>query len=143
LEDDPQKVRPFIYIKLGSSLCVLITFVNSIGRSLAIENTIEGLLGITALGGATITGSLVAIGVLSGPSGWAALGAIATAVSVAEGALVIASIIQAKDQQDVSIKFNLTSLDFKRNSSTYLLVCRNSKMLSKSYTVLAPSLCSI
>ncbi|KAK4239299.1 hypothetical protein C8A03DRAFT_32637 [Achaetomium macrosporum] len=61
----------------------------NIGRDLAIENVIETICGIAALGGATVTGVLVAVGFISGPAGWSVLGAIGTATVIIGGVVFV------------------------------------------------------
>jgi len=56
---------------------------------------------MAALGGAATVGTLMTVGAISGPAGWAAIGAVGTASMIVGGGLMIGFIFAAKEQQGV------------------------------------------
>ncbi|KAK3311243.1 uncharacterized protein B0T15DRAFT_499248 [Chaetomium strumarium] len=85
-----------------------------IGRDLAIENMIETICGIAALGGVTVTGSLVTVGMISGPAGWSVLGAIGTASATIGGVVFVGALIKAMEQED-ELKHHIKQLYYARS----------------------------
>jgi hypothetical protein len=71
-------------------------------RSHAIEAAILSIEGIAVTTGALVGGSLVVVGIISGPVGWAALGAVTTAFALIGLGIGIGSIVLAAKQQKVS-----------------------------------------
>lgn len=74
-----------------------------IGKTHAVEQAVFSVCGIATLGGAGVLSALVVAGVLSGPAGWAALGAIGSAVAVIAAVSFISAIIIGKVTQEVGL----------------------------------------
>lgn len=72
----------------------------TINVSNAVDRAIYVLSGVLEVGGIAAIGTLVQMGVVSGPAGWAALGGLGSAVAVVGVATIIGSVITGKVMQE-------------------------------------------
>ena len=69
----------------------------------SIEQAVLSVCGIATLGGASTIGALFAVGIVSGPAGWAASGAMTAAAAAVAAFVLIGGIVVVKINNEVSV----------------------------------------